>query len=336
MNDFSSKLIKWYLANKRDLPWRNTTNPYHIWVSEIMLQQTQAATVIPYYLRFIETLPSIEDLAKVDLDLLYKLWEGLGYYSRARNLKNAAMTIMDKHQGVLPNTYDDLIKLKGIGRYTAGAILSLAFHLPYSATDGNVIRTLSRYYGIKEDTRLEKTKTIIDGLNQKNISIIDPHNYTQAMIEMGATLCTKSKPKCEICPINEHCYAYLNNKQSELPFTSKLKQKKEIQWITVILRNEAGDYLLQKQETNLLNGLYLYPQFEAESINYVEDIFNELGATLFINEDIGSYTHVFSHLKWDMRVYHATTSSNLDYTVVKPSNFDLYPMATAHKQIKKD
>lgn len=335
MNDFSSRLIKWYLANKRDLPWRNTTNPYHIWVSEIMLQQTQAVTVIPYYLRFIEALPTIEDLANVDLDTLYKLWEGLGYYSRARNLKDAAMTIIEKHQGILPNTYEDLIKLKGIGKYTAGAILSLAFHLPYSATDGNVIRTLSRYYGIKEDTRLDKTKNLIDGLNQQNISKKDPHNYTQAMIEMGATLCTKSKPKCDICPIKEGCFAYHNDMQTSLPFTSKLKDKKEKMFITLVLFNENGELLLEKQTTKLLNGLYLYPQFEAESINYVIDHFSELGIDLNIIEFMGTYQHIFTHLKWHLDVYKATIKGNYHYTAVNNSE-ENYPMATAHKQIRRD
>lgn len=329
------RLFDWYQANKRDLPFRKTDNPYHIWVSEIMLQQTQAVTVIPYYQRFIEALPSIEDLANVDLDTLYKLWEGLGYYSRARNLKDAAMTIMEKHQGVLPNTYEELIKLKGIGKYTAGAILSLAFHLPYSATDGNVIRTLSRYYGIKEDTRLDKTKRIIDGLNQQNISKIDPHNYTQAMIEMGATLCTKSKPRCDICPIKDGCFAYHNDMQTSLPFTSKLKEKKEKMFITLVLYNENGELLLEKQASKLLNGLYLYPQFEAESINYVIDYYSELGMDLNIIEFIGTYQHIFTHLMWHLDVYKATINGNHHYTVVKKSEDD-YPMATAHKQIKKD
>ena len=335
MSDFSQKMIDWYELNKRDLPWRHTKNPYHIWISEIMLQQTQAATVIPYYDRFLKKLPTVYDLATVDDDVLNKLWEGLGYYSRARNLKISAIEVVTKHQGKMPNSYDELIKLKGIGKYTAGAILSIAYNLPFSATDGNVIRTISRHQGIFEDTRLETTKKQIDSINQSLVDLKNPNIYTQAMIEIGATVCTKSKPKCDICPINLTCFAYNNDKIDLLPFTSKLKEKKEMNFITLILKDENGDYLLDKQKSKLLNGLYLYPQFEAESINYVIDQFESEGLMLEITNEIGAYKHIFTHLKWYMSVFEATVVGKTPYISASEDDIDKLPMATAHKQIMR-
>ncbi len=338
MSHFSSKLITWYEKNARDLPWRHTENPYHIWVSEIMLQQTQAVTVIPYYQRFIQTLPTIEDLAVCDESLLMKLWEGLGYYSRVRNMQTTAKEILLKHQGVFPNTYEDLIRLKGIGEYTAGAILSIAFHQKRSAVDGNVLRVLSRYFAIETDIALDTTKKQITALNETLLDDAYPHLYTQAIIELGATLCTKHQPKCDVCPVAENCMAKAKNLQQILPVKAKAKAKKEYHFITFILEDESGHFIVEKVNDNLLKGLYLLPQVEAEDLAYAIETLSSNGYDVVYTEPLGRYKHVFTHLVWYMDVYYGKVKSSQTHKTVQ--SFNDIAMATAHKQIiikeKKD
>jgi A/G-specific adenine glycosylase len=338
MSHFSNKLIAWYEKNARDLPWRHTENPYFIWVSEIMLQQTQAVTVMPYYQRFIQTLPTIHDLAQCDESLLMKLWEGLGYYSRVRNMQTTAKEILVKYQGVFPNTYEDLIRLKGIGEYTAGAILSIAFHQKRSAVDGNVLRVLSRYFAVESDIALDTTKKQISVLNHTLLDDEKPHLYTQAIIELGATLCTKHQPKCDVCPVSEHCEAKAKSIQHLLPIKAKAKSKKEYHFITFILEDASGNFVVEKVTDNLLKGLYLLPQVEAEDLAYALEGLNSRGYDVIYTEPLGRYKHVFTHLIWFMDVYYGKIrSSNEHFTV---QSFNDIAMATAHKQIilkeKKD
>jgi A/G-specific adenine glycosylase len=338
MSHFSNSLIAWYVVNPRDLPWRHTENPYHIWVSEIMLQQTQAVTVIPYYQRFIETLPTIEDLAHCEEDKLLKLWEGLGYYSRVRNMQKTAIEIMAKYSGVFPNTYDQLIQLKGIGAYTAGAILSIAFHQKFSAVDGNVMRVISRFFGIQDDITLDTTKKRINQLNESLLSDEQPHLYTQAIIELGATICTKHQPKCDVCPVRFECISRQQNLQSIIPVKAKAKAKKERHFITFILQDDQGKFVVEKVTDNLLKGLYILPQVEADGIQYAIETLESNGYRIRYTEPLGKYKHVFSHLIWYMEVYYGRIDSQPQHEVVH--HFDDVPMATAHKQItnreKKD
>lgn len=331
MNHFSNKLLAWYELNKRDLPWRHTTNPYHIWVSEIMLQQTQAVTVVPYYNRFIATLKDIKALADASEETLLKLWEGLGYYSRVRNMQQAAKAIMNHHNGVFPNRYEDVIKLKGIGEYTAGAILSIAFNQRISALDGNVSRVMSRFYAIEDDIALNKTKAKLNDLNQALVDKMNPATYTQAIIELGATLCTKSKPDCENCPVNGGCMAFEKGLTSVIPFKSKLKAKKEKKFMTAIMINEDGNFLVSKVTDNLLNGLYLLPQVEAESIQYAIESFESNGITVLSYDYINPYKHIFTHLLWEMDVYVLKVKGVGIYQAV--GDYQTIPIATAHKQI---
>ena len=331
MNHFSNKLLAWYELNKRDLPWRHTTNPYHIWVSEIMLQQTQAVTVVPYYNRFIATLKDIKALADASEETLLKLWEGLGYYSRVRNMQQAAKAIMNHHAGIFPNQYEDVIKLKGIGEYTAGAILSIAFNQRISALDGNVSRVMSRFYAIEDDIALNKTKAKLNDLNQALVDKMNPATYTQAIIELGATLCTKSKPDCENCPVNGGCMAFEKGLTSVIPFKSKLKAKKEKKFMTAIMINEDGNFLVSKVTDNLLNGLYLLPQVEAESIQYAIESFESNGITVLSYDYINPYKHIFTHLLWEMDVYVLKVKGVGIYQAV--GDYQTIPIATAHKQI---
>lgn len=331
MKHFSYKLLSWYDINKRDLPWRRTKDPYHIWVSEIMLQQTQAVTVIPYYLKFIDTLKDIRSLAMADEEVILKLWEGLGYYSRVRNMKTAALFILEKHGGIFPQNYEDIIKLKGIGEYTAGAIISIAFNKPKSALDGNVSRVISRLMLVEDDISSLKTKK---NLNQMNENLIDknrPGDYTQAMIELGAIQCTKKTPNCLVCPVKSYCKAYEQDKISTIPFKSKLKAKKHRQFITAIMVDEDNRYIVSKVEDNLLKGLYLLPQVEAESIQYAIDIFESEGIKVKNHTHLGSYKHVFTHLIWEMSVYLVNVSNTAVYQTI--ADYTLIPIATAHKHI---
>lgn len=331
MNHFSNKLLAWYELNKRDLPWRHTTNPYHIWVSEIMLQQTQAVTVVPYFNRFIATLKDINALADASEETLLKLWEGLGYYSRVRNMQQAAKAIMNHHNGVFPNRYEDVIKLKGIGEYTAGAILSIAFNRRISALDGNVSRVMSRFYAIEDDIALNKTKAKLNDLNQALVDKKNPATYTQAIIELGATLCTKSKPDCENCPVNIGCMAFEKGLTNVIPFKSKLKAKKEKKFMTAIMINEDGNFLVSKVTDNLLNGLYLLPQVEAESIQYAIESFESNGITVLSYDYLNPYKHIFTHLLWEMDVYVLKVKGVGIYQAV--GDYQTIPIATAHKQI---
>ncbi len=329
------KLEAWYINNHRKLSFRETKNPYHIWVSEVMLQQTQVDTVLSYFERFINEFPTVKDLALVAEEELMKHVEGLGYYRRFRNMQKATQEIVSRFDGVFPDTYEDIISLPGIGRYTAGAIMSIAYQKPYSALDGNVIRVLSRYLGDDRDMRSEKHKKDLDQINQKYIEHAHPEIYTQAMMELGATLCRPKNPKCEECPLVSHCVAYAEDRQDQLPLLSKLKEQKNINFITLII--EDNDYYyLRKRDEELLKGMYEYPQFQSESIYSVEDELFGQSIVVRISEESHKYKHVFSHQVWMMEVHRAKLIKGINPFWTKICKTDLHtiPMAIAHRKIK--
>lgn len=202
---FSTELLSWYERSKRDLPWRRHRDPYYIWVSEIMLQQTRVDTVIPYFQRFIERFPTIRDLAEAPEEEVLKCWEGLGYYSRARNLQAAAKQVMERHGGIVPDTKAEVSALKGVGPYTTGAILSIAFNRPEPAVDGNVMRVLSRYFLIEEDVAKAGTRTLMEELAAELIPEGRASDFNQALMELGALVCTPKSPQCLICPVMARC-----------------------------------------------------------------------------------------------------------------------------------
>lgn len=328
------KLEMWYQENHRKLSFRETKNPYHIWVSEIMLQQTQVDTVLPYFEKFILRFPTINDLAEVEEEVLIKHVEGLGYYRRFRNMHLAAKKIVSEFQGVFPSTYENVLSLPGVGKYTAGAIMSIAYNKPYSALDGNVIRVLSRYLGNQDDMRLEKNKKRLDQINQSYIEKGIPEVYTQAMMELGATLCKPKNPLCENCPLVSHCVAYEKGIQNNLPFLTKLKSPKEFRFITLIIHDDHYIYL-RKRDEELLKGMYEYPQYMSESISSVEDELMDQNVVIKINDKITSYKHVFSHQIWLMDVYDAILISgvNPNWVKVTKDNIKNLPMAIAHRKI---
>lgn len=329
------KLEAWYELNHRKLLFRETHDPYKIWVSEIMLQQTQVETVLPFFKKFIQKYPTVDILAQSDQEVLKKDVEGLGYYRRFKYMLLAAQQITKTNQG-FPKTYKDVLALPGVGRYTAGAIMSIAYNQAFSALDGNVIRVLSRYLNLDNDFRVEKNRKQLDQINQSYIEKANPRIYTQSLMELGALICRPKNPKCEICPLKEHCQAYELNIQESLPFMSKLKDKKEFSYITLKLVDKNDNIVLRKRTESLLEGMYEYPQFESESI--IDVILNLESKDIFIDiiDKKQQVKHVFTHQVWTMDVYEARLLKNQDpsWILVNQNQLKQLPMAIAHRKIK--
>lgn len=297
-------LLDWYDRVKRDLPWRRTKNPYCIWLSEIMLQQTRVETVKGYYARFLECFPTIEALAQAPQGQVMKAWEGLGYYSRARNLQKAAQIIMSEHGGVFPASYQQILALPGIGPYTAGAIGSIAFGLCEPAVDGNVYRVASRFYGIREDVGIPRVQKEIRELVKKSIPSSRPGDYNQALMELGASHCCPGTPACELCPWNERCDACMEGDADVLPIHEKKKPPKEME-IAVCLLTCGGRIYVTRREERMLNGLYVFHLIEEETRpSRVEQLLRESGFRCRFVQDLGKARHVFTHRVWNMRILH--------------------------------
>lgn len=266
MNDFQNEIFSWFLKNKRDLLWRNTTDPYKIWISEIILQQTRIAQGTAYYQRFIEYFPNIKKLALAPENDVLKLWQGLGYYSRARNLHFTAKLIVNDFGGIFPKSYEEIIKLKGIGLYTAAAIASIAFNLPYPAVDGNVYRVLSRYFGIETPIDSNKGKKEFYALAEELLYRKDPGTYNQALMEFGALQCIPKSPKCNNCPLLQSCFARINNSIAVLPVKSKkIKQTKRFLYYYYI-DEQKFTYLEKRTKNDIWKNLFQFPLFESEKL----------------------------------------------------------------------
>lgn len=301
MKQLPGALLPWFEKNKRDLPWRADKEPYHVWLSEIMLQQTRVEAVKGYYLRFLEALPTVQTLAEADDDLLYKLWEGLGYYNRARNLKKAAIQIVNRYGGVFPKTYDQLLQLPGIGEYTAGAIASICFSQPTPAVDGNVLRVMSRI--CNDDTPID-TPSCKKAVQQRLAEVYpeEAGAFTQALMELGATLCGPNwAPRCEQCPCAVFCKAYAAGTAAALPVKSPKKEKKQEKRTVFILSCE-GCYALDKRPPKgLLAGLWEFPNTHGalsaqEGIEAVEKW--GLHPTQLLRQV--QRQHIFTHIRWEM------------------------------------
>ena len=307
MND----LLAWYRLNRRSFPWRDTGDPFDVWISEIMLQQTRTEAVIPYFERFKKEIPDIKTLARIEDEKLLRLWEGLGYYSRARNLKKCAVKIMEEHDGKIPADHELLLKLPGIGPYTAGAIMAIGFGKPYAAIDGNVLRVFARYFGIEEDIRSDEVRKKLTEIIEDayaNERIDDPEfisDLTQAFMDLGATVCIPNgRPSCERCPLNRDCVAGNGDRTEEIPFRSRNPQRKIVERTLFVIRN-AQRFLLQKRPgEGLLAGMY-------EFIG-VDEKMNEDKAKEFLKKEgydalqirrLPSSKHIFTHLEWRMDAY---------------------------------
>ncbi len=289
---YSEKLVKWYKVNKRDLPFRLCKDPYSIWVSEIMAQQTRIDTMIPYYLKWIEKWPTLSDLSNAKIDDVLYVWQGLGYYNRARKLLEGAIVVKEHYNGKLPDTVEELLKIPGIGSYTAGAIASVAYNKKTPAVDGNVLRVITRNYEIPQDILKKTTVDLVSQHVYDLMSNEEPSLFTQALMEIGALICTPKKPKCDECPIQCFCKAYLNQSIDQYPVKSKAKKPLLINYYTYFIVNGENEVCLSNDDSDgLMKGLLRLPQYL--------NIINELKEAEFIEDRV----HVFSHRKWLMKCY---------------------------------
>ena len=303
--------MKWYMQNARDLPWREDPSPYHVWISEIMLQQTRVEAVKRYYQRFLETLPDVKALAECPEDVYLKLWEGLGYYSRVRNLHAAAVQIMEEYDGVIPDEYETLLKLKGIGSYTAGAIASLAYGKPVPAVDGNVFRVLTRVSGDDTDITKPAFRTEVERLLRKLLEEsteegLSPRVFNQGLMELGALVCVPNgEPHCSECPWKELCAARKEGLIDKLPVKKKAKARR-IEERTVLLIRDGDKVAIHKRPAKgLLAGLYEFPNHlghfsEKETLDYVRD----MGYSPLRIKRLPDSVHIFSHVEWHMIAYY--------------------------------
>ncbi|MDD3335359.1 MAG: A/G-specific adenine glycosylase [Eubacteriales bacterium] len=313
-------LLDWYDENKRDLPWRHTADPYRIWLSEIMLQQTRVETVKDYYRRFLTLFPTVKQLAEAPQEQVLKAWEGLGYYSRARNLQKAAQMIIAEWQGAFPSAYDEIVKLPGIGPYTAGAIASIAFREAVPAVDGNVYRVLSRYYGIRSDVGIPSVQKEIRALALQGMPKSRPGDYNQALMELGAVLCTPQSPKCDLCPWHLRCNAEEEGDAEVLPVHEKKKPQKTIE-VSVCLLTYGRQVLVQKRQERLLHGLYVFYLIEEEARpEKLEEILSEAGFPCAFEREVGTARHVFTHRIWEMKLFHFTLRDMPSACVLQESN----------------
>jgi len=318
---FSNSLIIWYLQNKRDLPWRNTTNPYPIWLSEIILQQTRVAQGMPYFYAFLNQFPTVEHLAQADEQQVLKLWQGLGYYSRARNLYQTAQYIVNELGGVFPDTYIGLLQLKGIGAYTAAAIASFAYNEPVPVVDGNVFRVLSRYFGIESDISTGKTKKEFTALAAELLPKDKPALFNQAIMEFGALQCVPKSPNCNECVFNSSCVALQKGKVGELPVKSK-KLKVSHRYFNYIVVNDAiGNTIIQQRtDKGIWYNLYEFPLIETQQEEGFETIASliqkdaSFGASVVRIQEVNpiSIIHKLSHQHLNIKFWKVTLDCILD------------------------
>ena len=262
MEDFTTLLYRWYQQNRRDLPWRKTNDPYKIWISEIILQQTRVAQGIAYYQRFTDTFKTVHELATASEDEVLKLWQGLGYYSRARNLHTAAKTIVKDYDGKFPDSYENIIQLKGIGPYTAAAIASIAFSIPKATVDGNVYRVLARYFGIDTPINSNAGKKEITMLAEKLLDMKDPGTFNQALMEFGALQCIPQNPDCKNCPLSSNCVALASGTVHLLPVKEKKTKQTERYFYFYLIENRDTVYLEKRTGNDIWKNLYQLPLIE--------------------------------------------------------------------------
>ncbi|MBM7645158.1 A/G-specific adenine glycosylase [Scopulibacillus daqui] len=344
ISQFNQDLIRWFYKYKRDLPWRQTKNPYYIWVSEVMLQQTQVDTVIPYYQRFITKFPTPQDLASADEEAVLKIWEGLGYYSRARNLQQGVREVVENYQGRVPDNKNDILSIKGIGPYTAGAVLSIAYDRPEPAVDGNVMRVLSRVFLIDDDIAKQKTRRLFEEIIYRIIPESDPSAFNQGLMEIGALICKPKQAKCEQCPLAAHCGAYEEGVQTEYPVKKKKTPPKPLHFAVLVLKNQSGEYLIRKRpEKGLLAKLWEFPMIPLESPetsieesvrDYIEKNYS---APVKINDVNINIQHTFTHLKWHLSLFAGSIeqriSAEKDEQWASLGQLEKFPFPVSHQKI---
>lgn len=328
---FSQALIKWYNQHKRALPWRDTDSPYFIWLSEVILQQTRVAQGLPYYLKFVEAYPTVQDLAAAPQDEVLRLWQGLGYYSRARNMHFTAKQVVDKYAGNFPDNYKELLNLKGVGSYTAAAIASFAFKEQVAVLDGNVFRVLSRVFGLVEDIAIPSSRKVFQKLADELVPANEPDTYNQAIMEFGAIQCTPVMPDCLFCPLQQSCFAFNNGMVQELPVKSKAKAARARFFHYIVLEYEGAFYMRKRMEGDIWQGLYDFYLYESDDdslpASKLTQELKQAGIELKnTHTSLPSkiYKHILSHQKITARFYHYKLKSRLKEEVLKEARLILY------------
>ena len=359
---FRQKLLAWYDENKRDLPWRRSKNPYHIWVSEIMLQQTRVDTVIPYYERFLDWFPTVESLANAAEERLLKAWEGLGYYSRVRNMQTAAQQIMSEFEGKFPSTYEGISSLKGIGPYTAGAISSIAFNLPQPAVDGNVMRVLARLFEVNHDIGNPSNRKIFQAMMEVLIDPDRPGDFNQALMDLGSDIEAPVNPRPEESPVKEFSAAYQHGTMDRYPIKAPKKKPIPIFLKALVVQNSQGQFLLEKNESEkLLAGFWHFPLIEVDEFSDQTqdlDLFSQVAEPILelgpspqesFEQDYDlevdwqdlrfeEVKHIFSHRKWHIQIIAGRVTETQEYADrevlwLSPEEFINYPLAKPQQKI---
>ena len=359
---FRQKLLAWYDENKRDLPWRRSKNPYHIWVSEIMLQQTRVDTVIPYYERFLDWFPTVESLADAPEERLLKAWEGLGYYSRVRNMQTAAQQIMSEFEGKFPSTYEGISSLKGIGPYTAGAISSIAFNLPQPAVDGNVMRVLARLFEVNHDIGNPSNRKIFQAMMEVLIDPDRPGDFNQALMDLGSDIEAPFNPRPEESPVKEFSAAYQHGTMDRYPIKAPKKKPIPIYLKALVVQNNQGQFLLEKNESEkLLAGFWHFPLIEVDEFSDQTqdlDLFSQVAEPILelgpspqesFEQDYDlevdwqdlrfeEVKHIFSHRKWHIQIIAGRVAESQEYADrevlwLRPEEFSNYPLAKPQQKI---
>lgn len=361
ITSFRQKLLTWYDENKRDLPWRRSNNPYHIWISEIMLQQTRVDTVIPYYERFLDWFPTVKDLAIAPEERLLKAWEGLGYYSRVRNMQEAAQQIVAEFEGEFPHTYEGIFSLKGIGPYTAGAVASIAFGLPEPAVDGNVMRVLSRLFEVNLDIGIPANRKVFQTMMEMLIDPERPGDFNQALMDLGSDIEAPVNPRPEDSPVKEFSAAFLHGTMEKYPIKAPKKKPVPVYLYGLIIQDAQGRFLLEKNETSgLLAGFWHFPLIEVgefpddEQLSLFEIAENRVSFDLSPKESFEQdydvvvdwqsvhfpqIQHVFSHRKWQIRLFYgrvvnvAKDPQKGQVLWLHSDNFSDYPFAKPQQKM---
>ncbi|HWI53631.1 MAG TPA: A/G-specific adenine glycosylase, partial [Symbiobacteriaceae bacterium] len=338
-------LLNWFAVHQRDLPWRRSRDPYRIWVSEIMLQQTRVETVRPYYERWFQLFPTVQDLAAAPEEQVLKAWEGLGYYSRARNLQSAAQDVVAQYGGSVPDDPEAVGDLKGVGPYTAGAVLSIAYNRAVPAVDGNVMRVFSRLFLIEDDIMQPATRQGMEALATALIPAGQAGNFNQALMELGALICAPTSPKCLACPVAEHCRALAEGRQDELPVKAKAKAPRPVDVVAGVIWHEQRVLLVRRPAEGLLGGLWAFPGGEKPAgLSWEQALHLQMregyGLELEVEAHLADFKHVFTHLVWDLKAYTARLAPNSPvpaengaFRWVTPAEISTYPLPVAHQKV---
>lgn len=331
-------LLPWYDENKRVLPFRGTRNPYAIWISEIMLQQTRTETVSGYFTRFLNRFPNARELAMADEQEVLKYWEGLGYYSRARNLHKAAKIIHEEYGDTFPRSYEAVRALPGIGDYTAAAVCSIAYHLPYPAIDGNLTRVISRVHGVREDVGIPSVKRQIEELGKAYIDQDRPGDWNQALMDLGATICLPGTPDCARCPLKEKCDAYAEDDAELLPVRAAAKPPRPVQMGVALVTHESR-ILVQQRDAALLKGLWVFLLLENDdTAEGLAKKLHSMGIEAECRQELGEARHIFTHRIWNMKIYHFEATKickKPGYRFVTADELAALPLPTAVKAARK-